>query len=146
MTEEIYLNWFKMCVAGKLCPGANNRIDSQEKVTLSEQTGAATQTPFSLFFSLRKMKGLLLFCMKADGRFWGKGGIGTIIFCNHHHYYGKLIRSFAYVISDSQDSFSLFCKWGNCSPEGLFPQCHTLKGRVRIWNPGLSDFSLDSSP
>lgn len=69
MTEEIYLNWFKMCVAGKLCPGANNRIDSQEKVTLSEQTGAATQTPFSFFFSLRKMKGLLLFCMKADGRF-----------------------------------------------------------------------------
>lgn len=51
MTEEIPLNWFKMCVAGKLCPGANYRIDSQEMVTLSEQTGAATQTPFS-FFSL----------------------------------------------------------------------------------------------
>lgn len=26
----------KMCVAGKLCPGANSHIDSQEMMTLSE--------------------------------------------------------------------------------------------------------------
>lgn len=44
MTEKIHLNWLKMCVAGKLCPGANNRIDSQEMMTLSKWIDRCSHT------------------------------------------------------------------------------------------------------
>lgn len=70
MTEEIHPNWFKMCVAGKLCPGANNGIDSQARVTLREQTGAATQTPFSLLsFPLGRCKLCSYLVLKLMGDF-----------------------------------------------------------------------------
>lgn len=57
--------------------------------------------------------------------------------------YGTSARCFAYIISNSRNNSSL------CASEELAtqrdqvcPQGHTRKGRVRIWNPDLSDCSL----